>query len=146
MIEGTRITTPKKPLSEKDPIQLQWPIDEFRLSRGFKSGRKRHWGIDLAAPNGTSIQAAHEGLVIYAGRDFKGFGKLVIIENGAWATFYSHCSKILVKEGQWVNLGQKIALVGRTGRATGYHLHFELRRNRIPLDPEEFLPRLQRRP
>jgi murein DD-endopeptidase MepM/ murein hydrolase activator NlpD len=121
---------------------FQWPVDSARLSRGFRaSGRKPHWGIDLAAPKGTPILAAHDGIVIYTGREFRGFGKMVMIEGGkGWATLYAHFSKITAREGQRVLAGDKIGEMGRTGHATGNHLHFEVRKENGPVDPLDYLP------
>lgn len=122
---------------------FDWPVDSARLTRGFlPSKRKRpHLGIDLAAPKGTPILAAHDGVVIYAGRDFRGFGNMVLIEGSkGWASLYAHFHKIDVREGQRVKQGQRIGGMGRTGRATGVHLHFEIRKVRGPVDPLLHLP------
>lgn len=128
---------------EQDPT-LDWPVDSARMTRGFlPHKRKPHLGIDLAAPRGTPILAAQNGTVIYAGREFRGYGKMVLIESGdGWATLYAHFDKILISEGQRVHKGEVIGAMGRTGRATGVHLHFELRRNRGPIDPLPMLPRI----
>lgn len=118
-----------------------WPIRGAKLTQGFDPyGYRHHDGIDLSAPAGTPIMAAHAGRVLYAGRDFRGYGKLVIIESGSWATFYAHCKTIIVRQGQQVRAGQTVATVGRTGRATGNHLHFEVRSDRMALDPMDHLP------
>lgn len=121
---------------------FQWPVDQARMSRGFNPKlRKPHWGIDLAAPKGTPILAAHDGVVIYTGREFRGFGKMVMIEGGkGWATLYAHFSKITAREGQRVRRGDVIGEMGRTGHATGNHLHFELRSEQGPVDPLDYLP------
>ncbi|MEZ0392606.1 MAG: M23 family metallopeptidase [Pseudobdellovibrionaceae bacterium] len=121
---------------------FEWPVDDARMTRGFLPNRRKpHLGLDLAAPKGTKIYAAHEGQVIYAGRDFRGFGKMVLIEGaGGWATLYAHFSSIQVKEGQKVSQGQQIGLMGRTGRASGVHLHFEIRKAKGPVDPLLYLP------
>lgn len=116
-----------------------WPIKTGRFSRGFKGGRRPHMGIDISAPKGTPIYSAQDGVVLYAGREFSGYGKLVIIEQDSWATFYSHCNKILVNMGDKIKQGKQIATVGRTGNASGNHLHFELRKDRIPVDPLLYL-------
>lgn len=135
---GSFRSSPRAPSS----FVIDWPIDRARLTQKFKpSGRGKHWGIDLAAPKGTPIFAAHDGKVIYAGSGFSGYGKLVIIEFGnAWASFYSHLDRIHVSEGQWVTKGKAIATMGRTGRATGNHLHFELRHKKKPVNPLAYLP------
>lgn len=121
---------------------FDWPVDLARLTRGFNIKKKRpHLGIDLAASPGTNIYASHEGIVIYTGREFRGFGKLIIIESRSeWSSLYAHLNKILVKEGQKVRQGQLIGKMGRTGRATGVHLHFEIRKNKAAVDPLPFLP------
>lgn len=121
---------------------FDWPVDDAIMSRGYLPNRKRpHLGIDLAAPKNTKIYSAHDGLVIYAGRDFRGFGKMVMIEGAkGWATLYAHFATIKVKEGQRVRQGEVIGLMGRTGRASGVHLHFEIRKSKGPVDPLLYLP------
>lgn len=121
---------------------FDWPVDEARLTRGYLPNKRRpHLGLDLAAPRGTPIFAAQKGTVIYAGREFKGYGKMVLIENGyGWATLYAHFDKIYVQEGQVVQQGELLGGMGKTGRATGYHLHFEIRKERGPVDPLPLLP------
>ncbi len=124
------------------PFEFDWPLDDAKLSRGFMTGGKRsHWGLDLANKKNTPILAAERGVVIYTGRGFRGFGNLVVIEhNEEWATLYAHLNKFSVKEGDTVKRGQNIGLMGRTGRATGVHLHFEIRHNRQPVNPMAYLP------
>ncbi len=98
-----------------------------------------HAGLDLAAPKGTAIYCVAPGRVIFAGTR-GGYGKLVIVahENGL-STRYGHCSKILVKNGQFVKEGQLIAKVGATGVATGNHLHFEVRKNGKTQNPINYI-------
>lgn len=130
------------PQNAKSEAQFDWPVDRARLSRGFKTeGRRPHLGIDLAGPKKTPIYSSHGGVVIYTGRDFRGFGKMILIETGSgWATLYAHLDEILVSEGQRVRLGESIGLMGNTGRSTGPHLHFEIRKNKSPVDPLIYLP------
>lgn len=125
--------------------EIDWPIDEARMTRGYmpnpKRGKRPHWGIDLAGPKGTPILAAHDGTVIYVGKAFKGFGRMILLEGrNGFATVYAHLSKANVKLGQKVAQGEVIGGMGRTGRATGVHLHFEVRRGRGPVDPLSYLP------
>lgn len=131
-------------LNSMELMNFDWPVDRARMTRGFLPNKRRpHLGIDLAAPRGTPILAAQGGTVIYAGREFRGYGKMVLIESGdGWATLYAHFDKILVSEGQRVRQGEVIGAMGRTGRATGVHLHFEIRKNRGPVDPLPLLPQL----
>ena len=107
-------------------------------SFGMRRGR-RHTGIDIAASRGTPIYAADAGRVSFSGR--KGtYGNLIIIdhENG-YQTYYAHNNRNLVKRGQRVYKGQKIAEMGSTGRSTGVHLHFEVRKNGTPINPKNFV-------
>jgi murein DD-endopeptidase MepM/ murein hydrolase activator NlpD len=122
---------------------FDWPVAEARFIRGFLPQKKRkpHLGIDLAAPKGTPILAAHDGTVIYTGREFRGYGKMVMIEGReGFATLYAHFSKITIHEGERVHQGDQIGLMGRSGHATGTHLHFEVRTDRGPVDPLNYLP------
>ncbi len=125
-----------------EPFQFDWPLDQAKLSRGFMiGGKKSHWGLDLANKKGTNILAAERGTVIYTGKGFHGYGNLIVIEHGdEWATLYAHLSAIDVKEGDAVTRGQEIGKMGKTGHATGTHLHFEMRHNRQPVNPMAYLP------
>jgi murein DD-endopeptidase MepM/ murein hydrolase activator NlpD len=94
-----------------------------------------HDGIDLSAAKGTRILASRSGRVTFAG-EAGGYGLLVIVDHGQGVeTRYGHASALLVKAGQEVKAGQAIAKVGSTGRSTGPHLHFEVRRQGRPVDP-----------
>jgi murein DD-endopeptidase MepM/ murein hydrolase activator NlpD len=94
-----------------------------------------HPGIDIGAPQGATIAASAGGRVIFAGW-YGGYGNAIIIDHGgSMSTLYGHCSQIFVSEGQDVQRGQAIGAVGMTGRATGPHLHFEVRVNGVPVDP-----------
>ena len=98
-----------------------------------------HQGMDIAAPNGTTIKAAADGTVTYAG-SMGGYGNLVIISHGnGIQTYYGHCSKIYVSVGTQVTAGDSIAAVGSTGNSTGNHLHFEIRKNGAQINPQKYL-------
>ncbi len=100
-----------------------------------------HSGIDIAAPNGTSIKAPAAGKVIYDGW-LRGYGRVVVLDHGrGYSTLYAHLSASLVKENQIVKAGAVIARVGKTGNTTGYHLHFEVRVYGTPDNPIKFLKR-----
>ena len=121
------------------------PVSGTITSRfGYRSspggvGSTNHKGLDIAAPNGTSIYAAAGGTVEFSG--YKGsLGKLVIINHGNGVkTYYAHCSRLKVSAGQTVKAGTNIAAVGKTGTATGYHLHFEVRVNGTSVNPQKYL-------
>lgn len=117
-----------------------WPL-KGRVTSGFSAGggRRRHEGIDIDGDLGQQIRAAAAGTVMLAGTEGR-YGKAVLIDHGeGLTTFYAHTSRLLVREGDWVELGEPIAEVGRSGNARGTHLHFEARRNGRPLDPLRFL-------
>ena len=99
---------------------------------------KNHKGIDIGAPKGTSVFAAHDGIVTES-RSLGNYGKCVIIENEKYKTLYAHCSKLLVDKNEIVMQGQKIAEVGATGNATGNHLHFEIIKDGQNLNPEDVI-------
>ncbi len=123
------------------PSVFQWPV-EGRLSSAFgqRNGR-RHEGIDITAPEGTEIKAASDGVVTHSGWGPGEYGKAVIITHkDGYTTLYGHNSYNTVSEGAYVKAGQVIGRVGRTGNATGNHLHFEIRKDGVPVNPLLYLP------
>lgn len=122
------------------------PLLSMSVTSGFGTRRhpvlKRvlaHGGIDLKATTGTKIMAAKEGVVSFAGR-MSGYGKIIIIKHdNGYETRYAHLSSISVKKGERVSSEQCIALSGATGRVTGPHLHFEIRKNGMIVNPLEYL-------
>ena len=121
---------------------LKWPLNAVEVTSDYgQRGREFHEGVDLKASRGTPIFAAQSGKVLYADSKIRGYGKMVVIQHmNEIATVYAHISKILVRRGQTVIQGQKIALSGQTGRARGPHLHFETRRGLSSVDPLQVLP------
>ena len=105
----------------------------------FTRGRAFHAGLDFPAPTGTTVLSAGYGKVTFVGQK-SGYGNLVEVTHGAGlVTRYGHLSAFLVKEGQTVNTGSPIAKVGSTGRSTGPHLHFEVRKRDDAVDPSRYL-------
>lgn len=100
---------------------------------------KFHYGIDLAAKEGTPIYAFATGTVTECGENSIYGNYFVLSHTDAFSTFYGHCSKLLVHTGQTVVKGQKIAYVGNTGKSTGSHLHFEIRKEAFTLDPTYYV-------
>jgi murein DD-endopeptidase MepM/ murein hydrolase activator NlpD len=125
---------------QQTSLQFAWPV-RGRLSSRFGRRRGRpHEGIDVAAKRGTPIFASESGRVIHSGR-LGSYGKVVIVKHaGAFRTVYAHASKLLVRKGEFVERGQKVAEVGSTGRSSGSHVHFEIRRSETPRNPLAFLP------
>lgn len=124
-----------------------WPLEsKGRISSYFGyrfhpilRKRKYHSGVDISAPQGLSILAADSGVVAYAGWN-NGYGKMIILDHGSgFSTVYGHCSILQVDQGRTVTKGQTIAQVGSTGLSTGPHLHFEVRKNGVPVNPLTFL-------
>lgn len=148
-----RIQNPSSATSSSGRLRplFDWPVWEARMTRGFlprgtRKRRRPHKGIDLAAPRGSAVLASHDAVVIYTGSGFRGYGKMVMIESidprdgGNWATLYAHLDKILVYEGKRIRQGEVIGALGNTGRSSGPHLHFEIRRLNGPIDPLPLLP------
>ncbi len=119
---------------------LSIPVAHIEVSSAFGSrGGGRHTGVDLRNPKGTPIMAADDGVVI-AVTSGGSPGRTVKLSHGnGLETWYEHCDTILVSVGQVVKKGEKIATVGITGNATGYHLHFEVRKNGVPQNPMNYL-------
>jgi murein DD-endopeptidase MepM/ murein hydrolase activator NlpD len=111
-----------------------------KITSGFgRRGQKNHNGIDIALPTGTPVKAADGGTVTFSGRQGT-YGYLVIIDHGeGYTSYYGHNSKNLVSKGDKVHKGQTIALSGNTGRSTGPHLHFEVRKFGVPVNPINYL-------
>ena len=101
--------------------------------------RKMHYGVDIGAPTGTPIRAARAGVVTRA-ENMGTYGNVVFVDHGNGVeTRYAHASELLVKPGARVQQGQILATVGSTGRSTGPHLHFEVRKDGIAVDPSGYL-------
>jgi lipoprotein NlpD len=127
---------PAPDADEPDRVDWSWPYGG-RLLSGFSEANK---GIDLAGKAGDPVHASAAGRVVYTGSAIRGYGQLVIIKhNDTFLSAYAHNSKVLVKEGQTVAKGQKIAEVGATD-ADQPKLHFEIRRQGKPVDPIRYLP------
>ncbi len=125
-------------------ITSRWglPLKNAQLTSRFgPRGQDFHEGVDFRATVGTPVYSIAAGTVTYAGSKIRGYGRMVVIqhENGL-ASIYSHHSRILVKQGQKIKQGQRIALSGKSGRVTGPHLHFELRLFGAPRNPLIYIP------
>lgn len=125
-----------KAVVEEDAVDWAWPAPG-KVLNSFTEASK---GIDIAGEMGQPVLAAAPGKVVYSGSSLRGYGKLVIIKhNKTYLSAYAHNSQILVKEGQEISKGQKIAEIGNTD-ADRVKLHFEIRKQGKPVDPSKFLP------
>ena len=122
---------------DEDKVEWAWPL-AGRVIAGFSEPANK--GLDIAGKAGEPVFATAPGRVVYSGTGLRGYGRLVIIKhNKTFLSAYAHNSAILVKEGQNVARGQKIAEVGSTD-AESPRLHFEIRRFGKPVDPARYLP------
>ncbi|MCS7227978.1 MAG: peptidoglycan DD-metalloendopeptidase family protein [Endomicrobia bacterium] len=141
--QGEYVFIPDRYIKFKD---FMLPVHNTRITSSFGLRKhpifgilRFHEGIDLKQKYGAPVRAASDGKVIYAGWA-EGYGKLVILKHRReYTTYYGHLSKIRVKVGQYVYKGQIIGNVGTTGWTTGPHLHFEIRKNGIPVNPKKVL-------
>ncbi|MBZ0205835.1 MAG: M23 family metallopeptidase [Flavobacteriales bacterium] len=123
------------------------PQDRTRLSSGFGERmhpiykiEKPHLGLDFTSPIGTPIHATGDGTVEFAGYNTTGYGIHVILDHGfGYQTLYGHMSEVEVRKGQKVKRGDVIGEVGSTGLSTGPHLHYEVHKDGVPMDPVNFL-------
>ncbi len=125
---------------ESTAPDFAWPLNGPITSYFGKRGKRFHKGIDIDGKKGDIIRAAADGKVVFSGY-MRGYGKVIVIKhNDDFSTVYAHNSVNLVKKGDYVKKGQPIARVGSTGRATGSHLHFEVRYRGKAVDPMDYLP------
>lgn len=127
----------ERPALAGDEIEWTWPVAGKPMTPFVEGSSK---GIDIAGKAGDAVVAAANGVVSYAGTGLRGYGNLVVLRhNATYLSVYAHNSKILVKEKQAVTKGQKIAEMGNSD-AESPRLHFEIRRQGKPADPQKFLP------
>ncbi|MCM3785321.1 M23 family metallopeptidase [Neobacillus mesonae] len=132
VLQGTKVT------GEGSGI-FKWPVTNATISSSFgQRWGKQHKGIDLVGNK--TIMASDEGVVTFAGQQ-NGYGNVIIINHrNGYETVYGHLDSIGVKEGQVVEQGESIGVMGNTGRSTGTHLHFEIKKNSVVQNPMKYLP------
>lgn len=144
---STPVGTKKKPTTAKKPAQTQpkssssvtwkWPVK----TKNFKKFSSENKGIDIPGNEGDSVYSAASGKVVYAGNGIIGYGNLIIIKHSQkYLSAYAHNSVILVKEGELIKVGEKVAEIGNSGTIKTI-LHFEIRRDGKPVDPLQYLPK-----
>lgn len=129
------------PAQARSGPSFRWPVRGRIISAfGDKPNGQHNDGINMAVPEGTSVKAAEDGVVIYSGNELKGYGNLVLVRHaGGWVTAYGHNSELLARRGDTVRRGQVIARAGATGSVTQPQVHFELRQGSRPVDPQPYL-------
>lgn len=128
-------------ISARSSSKFSWPVQGKVLSAyGAKGDGLFNDGINIAAARGTSVGAAENGVVAYAGNEVKGMGNLIIIQHsGGWMTVYAHLDSMSVRRGNKVSVGQKIGTVGETGKVDQPQLHFEIRKGTKAYNPASYL-------
>lgn len=137
----TAVAEPAGPMTR--PIVFEEPVPGFAVNSRFglrrlggERGARMHRGVDIAAPQGTAVHASAEGEVVRIGHQPEGYGNFIEIRHpNGMTTLYAHLSRIDVASGDRLPAGERIGLVGSTGYSTGPHLHFEVRRGGIQVNP-----------
>jgi murein DD-endopeptidase MepM/ murein hydrolase activator NlpD len=140
-VEAAAEAKSEQPSAAGAATSFRWPV-RGRVIAGFgpKPNGQQNDGINLAVPEGTSVKAADDGVVAYAGNELKGYGNLVLVRHGnGYVTAYAHASELKVKRGDPVKRGQIIALAGQTGNVASPQLHFEIRKGSTPIDPTQLM-------
>lgn len=137
--EAANLPIPKPPA--RTGGKFLWPVPGKVVGKFGPQGSGRHNdGINILAPRGTPVRAAENGVVVYAGNQLKGFGRLLLVKHSdSWITAYAHNDTLLVERGQTVQRGQPIARVGSSGNVASPQLHFEVRKGKRAVDPVRVL-------
>ncbi|MBR4282114.1 MAG: peptidoglycan DD-metalloendopeptidase family protein, partial [Clostridia bacterium] len=142
VVVGTKALTAGPNGTNGGNAKFFWPVarvENSYVSAYWGDGRG-HTSVDICAPAGTPIYAGEAGTVVEVVEYSSGYGMYIVIDHGdGYQTLYSHCSAMFVKVGQKVTRGQHIAAIGMTGRATGNHVHFEVRVGGVKVDPAPYL-------
>jgi murein DD-endopeptidase MepM/ murein hydrolase activator NlpD len=141
----SRFSRRSSPLFQSDGVPNTWPVEGRlmsyfgRRSDPFSGEGTFHAGIDISVPTGTPVHATADGTIMSA--EWAGqYGRMVVIDHGSGLhTQYAHLSQLDVVAGQWVRRGALIGRSGSSGRSTGAHLHYEVRRGGTPVNPSQFL-------
>ncbi len=144
--EGPLTTSSEEPTQNFEArFPMSTPVDGY-VSQGFDPPHN-HYGMDFAAKQGTPVSAAAEGYVVFAGWTYEDGNMIILSHGGGYLTVYKHNQALLKTAHAFVNRGEPIALLGTSGRTSlGPHLHFEVWKDGVPRDPNEYLLRPQRIP
>lgn len=138
---ATKKTSSKTTKVSARKSKFLWPVQGKVISKfGSLGNGRNNDGINIQAAQGSTVRSADAGTVVYAGNELKGFGNLILVRHsGGWITAYAHNQKLLVKKGQKVKRGEKIATVGATGGVNKPQLHFEVRAGKKAVNPLQYL-------
>jgi murein DD-endopeptidase MepM/ murein hydrolase activator NlpD len=143
---ATAVAEPAGPVTRE--IAFESPVKGYAVNSAFGMRRlpgqamRRHEGVDIAAPRGAGVHVAAEGAVARTGYDPAGYGRFIEIRHpNGMTTLYGHLGRLDVRSGDRLEAGERIGLVGSTGRSTGPHLHFEVRRGDRQIDPVKVMGR-----
>ena len=128
--------------AKRSRVRFAWPL-EGTVRRGWRprDAADHHDGLDIGAPAGTAVRASAAGTVVFAGNENEQFGNLVVVDHGdGWNTAYGFLSRVTVRKGDKVAAGERVGLVGHTGQTKRDELHFEVRQDGVPVDPQPQLP------
>lgn len=152
IIGGSKVISPKKPahiivrhqapkLAGGSKPRFLIPVKGAIIAKyGPQGGGKHNDGINIAAPRGTKVRSAENGVIVYAGNELRGFGNLILVKHSdGWTSAYAHLEKISVKKGQTIKRGDPIGAVGMTGHISKPQLHFELRRKTKTINPQSYI-------
>ena len=147
-VTPSKPTTTARAAPEKNPpvpamtsSKFRWPVKGRIISSfGSRPSGARNDGINIAVPEGTSVKAAENGVIAYAGNELKGYGNLILVRHANnWVTAYAHNKELFVRRGDTVQRGQIIAKAGKSGSVTTPQLHFEIRKGAQAVDPTKYL-------
>jgi lipoprotein NlpD len=138
----TQVSSNRAPdVSRAQKLAWRWPIKDGKIIQTFDAGNPAKQGVDVTGKFGQPVYSAEAGRVVYSGGGLNHYGKLIIVKhNETFLSAYAHNKRLLVKEGDVLKSGQRIAEMGSTGTNTT-KLHFEIRRNGKPVNPLHYLPR-----
>jgi len=130
-------------ISFLDNMPITPPVDGGYITQGFVTDNlfeeDNHYGIDIAAPEGAPVKAAASGIVIFSNWSYHYGNMIIIYHQGGYFSIYGHNSRNIVREHQMVERGEVIAFVGNTGESEGPHLHFEIWKDGMPIDPQKII-------
>lgn len=135
--DGNLVLIPNGLPFQQKNIRVSSPFSANRYHPILKKNRP-HWGIDYACVTGTKIYSTADGVILIAKKS-SSYGYYIVVKHGDYTTTYAHLSKLSVSKGDKIKKNKLIGLSGNTGISTGAHLHYEIRKNGVPINPKQFI-------